>query len=47
MALVLEDQDLVVEESIADNSKVGICIESSAIAREGARIGILTDEVTD
>lgn len=47
MALVLEDQDLVVEESITDDSKVGICIESSANTREGARNKDTYDEVTD
>jgi hypothetical protein len=37
MALVLEHEDLVVEESITDDGKVGICTESSANAQGGQR----------
>ena len=47
MALILEYQDLVVEESITDDSKVGVCIVVSRRSQRRTQKGILTDEVTD
>lgn len=47
MALVLEYQDLVVEERITNDGKVGICIELSVGALDVYMQAILTDEVTD